>query len=208
MLHICTHTITKQPVIIILRVKKHLPLQAQYICKNNNNNNNNYYYYYVLNSNNALSSNIASLDLVASRLADLYMQDALLILRHSFSTPCIQHLLRGNFCAENSLLADYDSKMRSTLATVINAQLDDSTWRQASLPISAGASGVRSAVQLSASPFLSSVHGSDTLVSRILPGTSLLAQDSLVSQASHFWSGLVGFSVSSTPAGSLSLQKS
>ena len=156
----------------------------------------------------ALRKNIESLELIASRLALLQAQDALLILRHSFSTPCIQHLLRGIFCGEEQLLADYDSTMKSTLATVLNTHLDDIAWQQASLPISAGGLGVRSAVKLSASAFLASVHGADALVSRILMGSSLLSDDPLVTRACQLWEGLAGANVSLAPSGSRCLQKS
>ena len=156
----------------------------------------------------ALAKNVAALDLIASRLTALHAQDALLILRHSFSTPCIQHLLRGIFTGEHPLLGQYDAKMRSVLADVLNTHLDDGAWQQASLPIKAGGLGIRSAVQLSAPAFLSSVHGADALVSHILDVGSLVSQDPLVAEASQFWSRLVGVNVASTPSGLLSLQKS
>ena len=45
----------------------------------------------------ALEKRISSLEVIAMRLHLLHAQDALLILRHSFSSPFIQHLLRGIF---------------------------------------------------------------------------------------------------------------
>ena len=75
------------------------------------------------------------------------------------------------------MLAEYDLTMRSALAAILNTHLDDTAWQQASLPIKSGGLGVRSAVQLSASAFLASVHGADALVSRIVLGSSLLSQD-------------------------------
>jgi Reverse transcriptase (RNA-dependent DNA polymerase) len=156
----------------------------------------------------AILKNITSLELVASRLSSLHSQDALLILRHSFSTPCIQHLLRGIFCSEDPLLEEYDRTMKAALASVLNTQLDDPAWRQASLPIKAGGLGIRSAVQLSASAFLSSVHGANSLVSRIMVGSSLI-QEPMVSHALGFWNRLVaGDNASSAPSGPASLQKS
>src|ERR1700761_6494028 len=77
----------------------------------------------------------------------LRAQDALLILRHSFSSPFIQHLLREIFCGDYDLLRDYDTAVRSSLAQILNIQLDDASWLQASLPISAGGLGIRSAVK-------------------------------------------------------------
>ena len=117
---------------------------------------------------------ILSLEVVAMRLHLLHAQDALLILRHSFSSPFIQHLLRGIFCGDHDLLRDYDTAVRSSLAQILNIQLDDASWLQASLPISAGGLGIRSAVKLSSSAFLSSIHGADVLSSSILNTTSTL----------------------------------
>jgi Reverse transcriptase (RNA-dependent DNA polymerase) len=156
----------------------------------------------------AIEKNVTSLELVASRLLALHKQDALLILRYSFSTPCIQHLLRGIFCGDSPLLSQYDVKMRSMLQGILNTQLDDMAWQQATLPINAGGLGIRSAVHLSASAFLASVHGADALVSHLVAGNHSMLQDPLVYRASQFWSGLVGATVISTPPGPLSLQKS
>ena len=106
------------------------------------------------------------------------------------------------------MLAEYDLTMRSALSAILNTQLDDTAWQQASLPIKSGGLGVRSAVQLSASAFLASVHGADALVSRIVLGSCLLSQDPLVIRATQLWNGLVGANVLLAPSGSPSLQKS
>src|ERR1700761_7460 len=55
----------------------------------------------------ALEKKISALELIAMRFHLLHAQDALLILRHSFSSPFIQHLLRGIFCDDLDLLRDY-----------------------------------------------------------------------------------------------------
>ena len=156
----------------------------------------------------ALEKRVASLKYMASRLRLLHAQDATLILRHSFSTPFIQHLLRGIFCGDCQVLDTYDETLRATLAQILNVQLDDKTWQQASLPISAGGLGIRSAVVLSSSAFLSSIHGAQDLVSQILNDTSLLQRDHLIQRASQLWSRQVGTNVSSVPISQPSLQKS
>ena len=55
----------------------------------------------------ALEKRVASLKYMATRLRLLHAQDATLILRHSFSTPFIQHLLRGIFCGDCQVLGTY-----------------------------------------------------------------------------------------------------
>ena len=122
--------------------------------------------------------------------------------------PCIQHLLRGIFCGDHTLLASYDTHLRSTLARIINIDLDDVSWLQASLPINAGGLGIRRATALSAPAYLSSLYGADSLSSSILRTTSILPQDALLVKATSFWSKLAGTSVLPVPASSLALQKS
>ena len=156
----------------------------------------------------ALSKSVATLNLMATRLQSLHAQDGLLILRHSFSTPSIQHLLRGMLCCEHAMLEEYDLLLRRTVCRILNCNLDDTAWLQASLPVSSGGLGVRSAVQLSASCFLASVYGADSLVSAISRGTSLISSDPLVSQAFRFWCNLVGGSSNPLPPDSPTLQKS
>src|SRR5215469_18132215 len=124
-----------------------------------------------------------------TRLRLLQAQDATLILRHSFSTPFIQHLLRGIFCGDNLLLQTYDEKMRRALSQALNIELEDSTWQQATLPISAGGLGVKRAVVLSSSAFLSSVRGAESLITQILQSCTSIASlqsDPLVQQSSQF----------------------
>ena len=155
----------------------------------------------------ALSQACSSLELMSDRLARLHAQDALLVLRHSFSVPRIQHLLRGIFCGEHSLLASYDACLRASLSRIINTYIDDQCWAQASLPINSGGLGICSAVAVSAPAFLSSMHGADALSACILRKASLLPHDVLVTRATEFWSKLSGASVYSAPTGSLVLQK-
>ena len=56
----------------------------------------------------------------------------------------------------------------------VNLDHNSGSWIQASLPISLGGLGIRSAVQLAPSCFLSSAAASQDLVDKILP--SYLAQ--------------------------------
>ena len=68
------------------------------------------------------------------------------------------------------LLSDYDSVLRATLQSVLNIQLTDETWEQATLPASSGGIGVRKASQVALPAFLSSVVSSQPLVTELLPG--------------------------------------
>lgn len=143
-----------------------------------------------------LQSRIEWFKVISSRLAFLHSQDALLILRHSFSTPKIQHVLRGIFCGDHHLLPELDLMLKTSLSQIINIQLNDDAWVQASLPINSGGLGIRSAVDLSASAFLASFQGSKEVISRILANVDAILPDPLEARALNFWSNQSGIIVS------------
>ena len=61
-------------------------------------------------------------------------QDALLLLRVSFSAPRLQHLLRCAPSVDNPALDLFDGHLRSALSRITNTRLSDTQWLQASLP--------------------------------------------------------------------------
>ena len=81
-------------------------------------------------------------------------------------------------------------------------------WKQATLPIKSGGLGIRSVVDLSASAFLASIHGADTLATHMLGRISPLVRDTSVSRATTFWSRLTGTQQLSVPSSPTHLQKS
>ena len=85
-----------------------------------------------------LENQVEWLKQMSSRLAALQSQDALLFLRHSFSTPSIQHLLRGIFCGDHQLLQELDEELRILLTRILNTELDEGAWQQVTLPVDAG----------------------------------------------------------------------
>ena len=60
--------------------------------------------------------------------------------------------------------------MRSTLQAILNIQLTDDAWEQATLPVANGGIGVRKATQVALPAFLSSISGSQSLITELLPG--------------------------------------
>jgi hypothetical protein len=76
------------------------------------------------------------------------------------SAPCYQR---------QSLLHEYDGTyIRYTLQSILNVQLSDEAWCQATLPVSLGGLGIQSASDLPLLAFLSSVTRSATLTCRLL----------------------------------------
>ena len=106
---------------------------------------------------------------LCGRLQVLNSHDAFFLLRNCFSVPKLLYTLRSAPCYANHLLKQYDDTIRNTLQLILNISLSDSSWDQASLPISSGGIGVRLAADLALPAFLSSVAGSLDLVKKLTP---------------------------------------
>ena len=116
-----------------------------------------------------LNDKLAAFRLLASRLTSLQAQDALFLLKNCFSTPKLLYMLRCAACYKSAVLSEYDGVIRDTLKIVLNVDLTDDIWRQATLPVSKGGLGVRLASDLALPAFLSSVNGASELTLQLLP---------------------------------------
>ena len=110
-----------------------------------------------------------SLEVLGSRLQYLHSHDAFCLLRHALAIPKVLYTLRSSPCFLSPALQDFDTRLRSLLGTILNIDLSDSAWTQASLPVRTGGLGVRSATLLAPSAFLASAAGSAHLVHQIIP---------------------------------------
>ena len=75
--------------------------------------------------------------------------------------------LRSAPCSGHIALLAFDSVLRKSISEILNINIDDIRWEQASLPV--GGSGIRSANQLASSAFLASAAATAALVHQILP---------------------------------------
>ena len=84
-------------------------------------------------------------------------QDAFLLLKNSFYIPKVLHLLRSAPTFLSVGLVAYDKAPWSPgIYQVANVRLDNRAWSHVSLPVKDGGLGVRSAVDLATSAYLSS----------------------------------------------------
>jgi len=88
------------------------------------------------------------------RLAAIRSQDALVLLRASFSALRVQHLLHCSPPVHVSALQTFDDHLRLTVSNITNSGLFDTQWMQASLPIKYGGLGIRSIDSLALPAFL------------------------------------------------------
>jgi hypothetical protein len=110
----------------------------------------------------------ADLERATERLKMIDAQDALILLRVSFSSPRVQHLLRCSPSVNHPSLLVFDNLLRSALSCISNCDLTDTQWLQASLPIRDGGLGVRRVTMLALPAFLASAAGTLSLQASIL----------------------------------------
>ena len=119
----------------------------------------------------SISDKVLHLKVMGDRLQGLQAHDALLLLKHAFTIPKLLYTLRSVPCFASSELNSYVDTLRSIFSSICNIHLDrdDPSWLQSTLPVKSGGLGLRSAVHLAPSAFLSSAAGCSNLIHQILP---------------------------------------
>ncbi|XP_031348412.1 uncharacterized protein LOC116174613 [Photinus pyralis] len=82
------------------------------------------------------------------------------------NTHIAYFLLLWNF---PQMLISFDDLLRSSFTNVLNMNINDDEWRQATLPVIDGGTGLRKICDIALPCFLSSTYGAQTLASQILP---------------------------------------
>ena len=100
------------------------------------------------------------------------------------------YILRTSPCAGNIHLQEFDNVLRSGLETILNVQLSDVQWKQASLPVHIGGLGMRSAVSLAPSAFLASATATLPLQKEILSASLRNIEDADVTNTLAIWNSL------------------
>ena len=109
---------------------------------------------------------------LCNRIKGLDAHTALFFLTHHSSAPRLNYLLRSApmFLHSSSLL-EIDDMIRRTTVEVTNVRIDDTAWKQASLPVRFGGLGLRQVEKLALPCYLSSIAKSETLVKQIVPNS-------------------------------------
>ena len=127
---------------------------------------------------------------MGDRLQYLESHDALL-LRHSLDIPKLLYILRTAPSFLSPSLSLYDDKLRSIVSFIANNHFtpQDPAWIQATLTVKFSGLGIRSAVQLAPSAFVTSAAaaGSFDLAHSLLP-TDLQGSPLSVDEAVALWS--------------------
>ncbi len=104
----------------------------------------------------------------SQKLTLITSHDALTILKSSVGAPNLTYTLRSSPCSGNSILNTYDETLRQAITKVINVEISDAQWLQASLPVRMGGLGIRSVSVLAPSAFLASAAGTRDLQDALL----------------------------------------
>jgi hypothetical protein len=139
--------------------------------------------------NDALQLKLEELNRFSTNIRSISAHDALLLMKYSFSSPRILHLLRCSPCHDNQILLQIDNLFRNNISHIANVDLSETQWSQASLPARFGGLGIRRATSLALPAFLSSVSSTTTLQNSILSNTSASA-DKQFEQCCLLWSTL------------------
>ena len=87
----------------------------------------------------ALRTKLEDLNRAMSRLTMLHSHDALVLLKNSLSSPKLLYTLRTSECCDSPVLPQIDAALRDGLSRILNVDLSDDNWLQASLPDKNGA---------------------------------------------------------------------
>ena len=119
----------------------------------------------------------ADLSRAVSRLCEVGAQEALLLLRASFSAPRVQYLMRCSPSVEHPALDRFDTLLRESVSKISNTGLSDLQWLQASLPINMGGLGIRRVASLALPAFLASAASTRTIQASILVNSQVEEDD-------------------------------
>ena len=147
----------------------------------------------------AIASQCATLQTARRRLSFLSSHEALYLLKHSLSIPKLQYLLRTAPCFLSGELQEYDYILSNAVMSITNTSLDATALSQAALPVRWGGLGIRSAITVAPSAFISSLLSSETMICQLLPQRAMPYRDPLADEAISKWRQLGG---SSIPTGS------
>ena len=146
-----------------------------------------------------VSKKADDLERAVGRLSMLHSHDALILLRNGLSVPKLLYTMRTALCVDCPSLTRFDLLLRNGLSSILNVDLSDEKWLQASLPVKDGGLGIRCAATLALSAFLASAASTSELQANMLPPESADTSDDLVDTALKAWKLLTG---SEPPTGS------
>lgn len=116
--------------------------------------------------NKVLSDNLSRLGLLNSHIAYT-------IIKYCLFVPKFTYILRScPIWKHTDILENLDATLKISLEKILNLNLENYSWTQATLPIRSGGIGIRKISCIALPAFLSSVHSVSNLCSKILKTSS------------------------------------
>jgi hypothetical protein len=140
----------------------------------------------------ALRAHAAQLREIGPRLIKLASHEAFFMLKSCFATPRLMFLLRSAPVFKSAYQSDMSRAVRDSLSSIININLEDEAWSQASLPVRWGGIGIRDVESLAPSAYLGCYHSTVSQTLAILPASLASWQDPLLQEAVLAWGGFGG----------------
>jgi len=114
----------------------------------------------------------------------------LVIFKNFLAIPKLLYLLRTSQCGNNPLLRQFDHTLQTGLITILNVDINNDQWLQASLPVGDGGLGIRSAEMLAPSAYLASAASTLLLQQSVLPDSIWMQGDQSVASTETLWTDL------------------
>ena len=137
-----------------------------------------------------LAAKKEELQRLTNRLELMPSHDSLFLLRNVLAAPRLVYLLRTAPCWDSPELPMYDAVLRDSLSAILNIDIDDNRWTQASLPVRWGGLGVRGITLLAPSAYLASAASTMELTSTLLPMRLRMIEDNGIASAMSTWTRL------------------
>ena len=156
-----------------------------------------------------LRKKLDELKRMAENLKLLDNHVAFFLLKNCFAIPRLQYFLRCAPCfTRPDLLGQYDAVIYDSLQAILNVSLDQRSCAIATLPVALGGLGVRTASDLALPGFISSSYGSASVVSTLLPESTMEKDDSFIAAAVAEWKKMVKLPDNGQEPGDKSAQES
>ena len=120
--------------------------------------------------NSVLDEKLSQLSRMSKRLLEIENHEALFLQRHWFTIPKFNYFLRTSPCLlKSDTLEKIDKIVKESLENILNIDLHERAYDQATLPIAMGGLGFRPATEVALAGFLSSVCASKSISRSLLP---------------------------------------
>ena len=119
--------------------------------------------------------------------------DVCLSVHLSVTHTLVLYTLRTSECCDSPVLPQIDATLRDGLSRILQFDLSDDNWLQASLPVKNGGLGIRSVTTLAPSAFLASAASTLTLQDAMLAQFGNTAPDLAITRSTLAWSAMTNY---------------